>query len=495
MENSNQQNSGPLSPAKQSFFDRLANSVLFKLSIMLILVLFLLIPMSWINDLISERNQRERIVSQEISSKWGEAQVVSGPIIGIPYNYQYTANVTDDKGKTRLETFNERKYVFLAAKQMQINSQVEPEYLKRGIYQRVVYNSQVQVKGDFEELDLSKLDVKLADLQWEHAKLFIGLSDLKGLTGTPKLNWAGKEQTFQIQQEGVTLFERTLSSDIDLSARSTKGHFEVALGLRGSGSLTVFPTAEESKIEIKGNWGRPSFNGGFLPAERTVTDKDFVASWSVPGFNRKFSQQWVGGDKLMYSVSDPESNVHYYTAPYEEAVSAATDAVGQGMQLSTEQDMVQVNFLETVNNYQKTTRVAKYGILVILLTFTSLFFTEILKKKRIHFIQYILIGCAMVLFYSLLLAIGEHLGFNWSYLIASIATTGLIASFIYSITQDRKICIVFSGILFLFYAFVYFLLQLQDFSLIVGSIGLFIILAVLMRLSTRINWDQFERNS
>nr|WP_262713884.1 cell envelope integrity protein CreD [Sphingobacterium cavernae] len=161
--------------------------------------------------------------------------------------------------------------------------------------------------------------------------------------------------------------------------------------------------------------------------------------------------------------------------------------------VSTDMDMIQVNFLPEVNNYQKTTRVAKYGILVIILTFASLFFTEIIKKQRIHLIQYILIGAAMVLFYSLLLAFSEHIGFNPAYLISALATILLIASFIYMITKNRNTALLFAGILGLFYTFIYVLMQLRDYSLIVGTVGIFIILAVLMRVSTKVNWYQFDR--
>lgn len=167
---------------------------------------------------------------------------------------------------------------------------------------------------------------------------------------------------------------------------------------------------------------------------------------------------------------------------------AATDT-----NIATEKDMIQINFLEEVNNYQKTTRVAKYGILIIILTFAALFFTEIIKKQRIHLIQYLLIGFAMVLFYSLLLSISEHLGFNIAYLLAAIATIILIASFIKSITKDSKSAFIFSGILAVFYSFIFILMQLRDYSLLVGTVGIFIILAILMRVSTKINWYQYDK--
>lgn len=493
MENSNQKQPEVYDSPAPSFLERLFNSILFKFGVMLILVLFLLIPMEWINDLIRERRDRERSVSHEIASKWGGPQVISGPIIGIPYTYQYSVNVTDDKGKPKTETYKEKNYIFLAAKKMKVSSDVEPEYLKRGIYQSVVYKAAITVNGDFDEIDLSKVAVDPASLHWDEAKLFFGLSDLKGMTATPKLDWKGTTRDLQMHTEPISLFERTMSADISLAEKSTKGTFSMKLDLRGSRTLSVFPTADETVVTVSGAWNDPSFNGGFLPDTREVAEGKFRAAWQVPSFSRKFPKQWVGLPKDLYMLTgDDGENVGYdQTIP---AVAAAKEN-GSSAQVSTEQDMVQVNFLEAVNNYQKTTRVAKYGALVILLTFTALFFTEILKKKKIHFIQYVLIGCAMVLFYSLLLAIGEHLGFDWSYLLSAVATIGLITSFIFGITKDRKICMAFSGVLALFYAFVYFLMQLQDYALIVGSVGVFVILAVLMRVSTRINWYQFDRKS
>lgn len=474
-----------------SLFDRLTNSTVLKLCVILILVLFMLIPLSWINDLISERKYREYTVGTEVASKWGGSQVFSGPIIGIPYIHQYSSTFTDDKGNVKTELISEKEFVFLVANKQEVTSVVNPEYLKRGIYQTVVYNAELDLKGDFQQLDLAKLELNADMLLWDQAKVFIGLSDVKGLKAVPVFNYAGKKSSFELRNSEVDFFENTLAADIDLSDRSTILDFYVTLDLRGARSFTIFPTANETSIEVSGNWANPSFTGGFLPEERQVTEDQFTASWRVPSFSRKLSQQWKKNTGRSYSVSnDPQVDDTYNS--YADHIATSTVAaipIGD----STEQDMVQINFLESMNNYQKISRVAKYGVLVILLTFTSLFFTEIVKKKRVHIIQYVLIGCAMTLFYSLLLAISEHVGFNWSYLLSACATVSLIALFIYGITKDRKTGFMFSSVLALFYVFIFFLLQLQDYALIVGTLGVFIILAVLMRVSLCIDWYSFDR--
>lgn len=488
----NQQTDREAIDARTSIIERLANSVVVKLAVILILVLFLLIPMSWVNDLISERKYREQSVNAEVASKWGGSQVMSGPIIGIPYIRQYNTTITDAQGNSKTEQKTEKDYVFLAANKQDVSSSVAPEYLKRGIYQAVVYNAQVSLKGDFQELDLAKLELTPDLLLWEQAKVFIGLSDLKGLKSVPYITYADKTSSFQIRHDEVNLFENTMAADIDLSNRSTVNNFQIDLDVRGSKALTVFPTANETALKVTGDWGNPSFNGGFLPEERDVSETQFTAIWRIPSFSRKFPQQWKSDKERLYSVSHIDLADEAYD-PYgrQEAVMVASHST----EISSDSDMVQVNFLVSMNNYQKTSRVAKYAVLVILLTFTSLLFTEIVKKKRVHIIQYVLIGCAMVLFYSLLLAISEHIGFNLSYLLSAFATTFLIAFFVYGITKDKKTAAIFSSILALFYFFIFFLLQLQDYALIVGTIGVFVILAVLMRVTLRIDWYSFEKKS
>ncbi len=472
----------PELPAEVSVWEKISNSIVIKLLIILILLLFLLIPLSWVQDLIGERKLRDENVKAEISGKWGGPQVVSGPVIGIPYEFQYTSNVADGEGKMTKETLTEEDYVFIVPRSMKVNARVEPEYLKRGIYQSVVYNSTLHLSGAFDELDLKKLGIAPEKLKWSEAKVFIGMSDTKGLKANPTIQIGAQKVAFETNMTNMALFERTMSAPLDLSSHSTVNRFDIRYDLRGSKSLNIFPLADQNQIMVEGKWANPSFNGSYLPENRKVGPDEFRAEWNIPSFDRKFPHQWANHNGALYKISN---NYQIAEIPLPDM---GTDKVQ-----ASEHDMVQVNFLEAVNNYQKTTRVAKYGLLVILLTFSSLLFTEIIKKQRIHIIQYVLIGCAMVLFYSLLLAFGEHVIFDVGYLISFVATTALISAFIYWITKDKKICLLFSGILTLFYGFIFVLMQLQDFSLLVGTIGIFVILAVMMRLSTKVNWSQFDR--
>lgn len=178
----------------------------------------------------------------------------------------------------------------------------------------------------------------------------------------------------------------------------------------------------------------------------------------MPYFNRPFPQQWTEENSVVDAKSsDPSFGV---------------------------------KFILPVDQYQKTMRSAKYAILIILLTFISLFFTELLNKKKVHFLQYVLIGSAMIVYYTLLLSFSEQMGFTVAYLIASVATVMLISTFIAVVLKNRKPAIIFATILGVFYSFIYVIIQLQDLALLFGSVGLFLIIGVMMFLSARIDWNK-----
>lgn len=472
-----------------SIYDRLTNSSVLKMVVIFFLTSFMLIPMSWIYDLIQERRQREESVTKEIAQKWGRAQVVSAPVLAIPYSYWEETLQKDAEGKSASVKTLAHDWIFMLPEKSDIKVSVTPETLNRGIYQSVVYTAKVSIKGNFNKPDLSALRIDGNTVDWKNARIIFGVEDIKGLSLSPSLYFAGNHYTLKKDNSIQGVFPNMLeAAPIGLGEDDkVASTFELNYEIKGSKSFNFLPLADQTKLMVEGSWSNPSFNGGFLPDDRKVGQEGFQAVWNIASFGRKLPQQWIGLQRIYNFADIPLSREDMIMTSEELSNPASQSSV------ATDTDMVQVNFLPEVNNYQKTYRVAKYGILVIVLTFASLFFTEIIKKQRIHILQYILIGIAMVVFYSLLLAISEHLGFNIAYLIASIATVSLIASFILMITQQKKTALLFGMILSLFYVFIYVLMQLRDYSLIVGSIGIFIILAVLMKLSTKVNWYTFDR--
>ncbi|MCS4165531.1 cell envelope integrity protein CreD [Sphingobacterium paramultivorum] len=479
-----------LPPTEQSsFFEKISNSTVLKLFVIFFLSLILLIPLALISDLIEERKNREQEVSDGITLNWGKDQVISSPVLAIPYRETIPLS-TEKAEKSNLR--EELKWIFVLPKTSNIATDVTPQHLSRGIYNAVVYNSNITLEGSFDKISLEKLEIPHEQIDWKGSKLIFGIQDFKGLGKRPSLNWDGNELTFDPDFNNLKLFTQNLVCPVSLDPQKTDNRFKIKLNLKGSKSLNFLPLGDQTNIQAKGNWANPSFTGAFLPSKRNTETSNFSASWEIPSFSRKLPQQWTGDARSIYQFDNNlengnEGNEH-------KAAQTATTTLASANNLLDNTDMITINFLPDINNYQKTTRVAKYGILVILLTFTSLLFTEVIKKKRIHIIQYILIGAAMVLFYTLLLALSEHIGFNLAYLTASVATVMLIGSFIKSITKDQKSALLLSSILALFYLFIYILMQLRDYSLVAGTIGIFIILAILMRVSTKINWYQFDNS-
>ncbi|MDR0264103.1 MAG: cell envelope integrity protein CreD [Sphingobacterium sp.] len=480
-------NSSPIEQSK--LFERVSNSTVLKLLVIFFLSLILLIPLSLISDLIEERKNREQEVAAGITLNWGKDQVVSSPILAIPYRETIPLSAEKtQKSNLREET----KWIFILPKTSNITTDITPQHLSRGIYTSVVYHSNMTLEGSFDKISLEKLEIPKEDIDWKGSKLIFGLQDFKGLGKRPSLNWDGDELTFDPDFNNLKLFNQNLVCSVPLDPQKKNSLYKIKLNLKGSRSLNFLPLGDQTNIQAKGNWANPSFTGAFLPSKRSTGTSNFSASWEIPSFNRKLPQQWTADARPIYQFDTNLENTNDSNEQKTAQNSASTVTTVNSLLDNT--DMITINFLPDINNYQKTTRVAKYGILVIILTFTSLLFTEVIKKKRIHIIQYILIGAAMVLFYTLLLALSEHIGFNLAYLTASIATVMLIGSFIKSITKDQKSAVLLSSILGLFYLFIYILMQLRDYSLVAGTIGIFIILAILMRVSTKINWYQFDNS-
>ncbi|HMR19698.1 MAG TPA: inner membrane CreD family protein, partial [Sphingobacterium sp.] len=247
----------PELPQQTSAFERLSNSILVKLLVILVLLLFLLIPLSWVTDLIEERQSRDESVKTEISQKWGGPQVISGPVIAVPYTFDYTTNVSDGKGKVIKQIETQEDYIFMVPQSLKVEAKVIPEYLKRGIYQSVVYNSELHLSGQFDELDLKKLGIDPERVNWAEAKLFLGMSDTKGLKANPTIKIGEQQLTFETNTTEINLFERTMVTSLDLSGKSTAGQFSVRYDLRGSRSLNVFPLADQNQILVQGEWSNP----------------------------------------------------------------------------------------------------------------------------------------------------------------------------------------------------------------------------------------------
>ncbi|MBN8826945.1 MULTISPECIES: cell envelope integrity protein CreD [unclassified Spirosoma] len=446
----------PLSTTDQpvSLFDRINHwirtSTMLKIAVIGVLILVLLIPTEMLQALIRERESTRNEALAEVSAKWGGEQVLGGPVLSVPYE-----EITkDDKGNEQRQTF----FAHFLPDDLHINGKVQPEQRNRGIFVVMLYNTRLTIRGRFHKPSAASLGISPAALQWDKAFLSLGISDMKGIKDAITFRVNSQPISAESGIPSNDLLPSGVSASVPINAATETLQFESVINLNGSTQLSFLPFGKETRVTLQSPWSTPSFTGSFLPDQRSIHDKGFQASWKVLQFNRNFPQQGIG-NFLAKSITGNEEIPSFG-----------------------------VKLLLPVDEYQKTMRSAKYGILFVILTFVSFFFVEILDRRRIHPIQYLLVGFAVCLFYLLLLSISEHLSFDGAYLIGSAIILALITFYVRYVFQNLRLTALFSVILALLYGFFYSLLQLEDYSLLLGSFGLLLILGVIMYLTRNVNW-------
>ncbi len=418
------------------------HSLSFKLILIGLLILVMLIPGAMIRELIREREQTRMDVIAEIGSKWGSGQTLKGPVLSIPY---YTYIEQDEK------TYREIRFAHFLPEDLIIDVRIDPEIRYRGIYKSVVYRSVLKFKGNFIPPETGKLKIEDENVLFKDAFIQVGIPDMRGIQENLSIKW--NQETLEVEP-GIP------SSDIATSgfyarvplAEAGGYDFRFDIVLNGSAYLYFVPVGKITKVRMESGWGHPKFDGAFLPDEREISPQGFTASWKVLHLNRNFPQSWKGD---AYYMED--------------------SAFG-------------VNLILPLDQYQKTMRSAKYAIMFIALTFMIFFFVEVLNKKRIHPIQYLLVGLSISIYYVLLLSLGEQIGFNLAYLVSSLAVVGLITAYAGSIFRNSKLTLILGICLVILYAFLFSLIQLKDYALLMGSLGLFVAMALIMYASRNVNW-------
>lgn len=432
------------------------------------LVLGLMIPTYFVTNLIEEREARQRQAIQEVSSKWAGRQNLAGPMLVLPF----MQTVEDTAGKKK----QQRQLAYFLPNELNVVTRLMPQERSRGIFKVMLYESQNELSGSFDSLPLEHLKINPANVLWSEAFVQFSLTDPKGLNDELSLRWNDRTVTFAtagLEAGGTTkmIAPLKITSPSDLQ----EVRFSGKIALNGSESLYLTPVGKSTTYSLQSSWPHPSFAGSILPLQTTISDSGFTAKWKSMAHKRAFPQQWEGDD---YATKLPVVQVQYEDG---EAVMPYT-------KYNLGNDAFGVDLFIPIDDYQKAMRSIKYAVLCIVLTFTAFFLVETAHKRLVHPFQYALIGVALVLFYLLLLSISEYTGFNWAYIIAAIATISLIGWFVRGLLGTTKLSMILAIVLVLLYSYVFTILQLQDFSLLLGSIGLFLTLAVVMRYSKQFRW-------
>ncbi|MEZ7011721.1 cell envelope integrity protein CreD [Aeromonas sp. S13(2024)] len=423
-----------------------------KIFLLLLLSLLLMVPVQSIMELNRERQAYRSQAIHSIMASSSGPQRLMGPIIVQPYTRSVTV---EQEGKRFVR--QEQIYRYLLPEQLDIRANMEVTPRKLGIYQAQVYQTRLSLSGRLPTAAQLQESAPLAgDSELVAGKPYLSLvlSDARGINSVPELQLGTQRIPFA---PGARLGDALAGIHAPLdSLPQQDGTFHLELNLQGMNTLDIVPLGKESTLQLAGNWPHPNFIGDFLPGSRTLSPQGFEANWQTSWFasdmETRFNRMMNGGDSNLSTFS--------------------------------------VSLVQPVDHYQLNERAAKYALLFIGLTFISFFMFELLKGLRVHPIQYALVGMGLAIFYLVLLALTEHLGFGWAYLVAALASVLLNGFYLSHVLGGPKKGIGFAALLGLVYAILYSLLQAEEIALLLGALLLFATLALIMLLTRKLDWYQ-----
>ena len=438
----------------QSITESIRTSQLLRVLLIGFLVLLLQIPIGMIRGVIWEREETRNKAVGEVTSSWGGNQSIMGPRITVPYLHHWAERRTSGN---RVESFThtETRYATFLPEMLNITGTTASEVRYRGIFQVPLYTLSLAVSGRFSRPDFSAWGTSADDILWDQAYLWFGVSDSRGITEQVVLNWNGDELAFFPGSGEFSGATPGIHVPLGQALEGEAFDFSFPLAVNGSEGMFFMPFGRETEVALTSDWPNPSFKGNWLPSEHLVNADGFEATWSIPFLGRNYPQQWKTGSDF----------------------KGAVDASRFG-----------VKFLVPIDHYRMGHRSVKYAPLFVVLTFITLWLCEILSGVRIHPLQYLLLGAGISVFYLLELSLAEHLGFVTAYIVASSAVVLLLAVYSSVVLRDPKKASVVGVITAILYGYLYIVLRSQDYALLIGSIGLFVVIATIMYLTRKINW-------
>lgn len=438
---------------------RVARSPAFKFFLIAFLILLLLIPLLMVAGLVSEREGRAREVASDVARTWGGAQQLSGPFLVVPYSVRLETREGD---KVVVQT-QERRAVFLP-ETLALGGRAQSDVLRRSIFDVSVYTARLKLDGRFATPDIADVDPNALSVRWRDALFVLALSDVAGLKEAATLSINDRDTLPFAPSVGVPgLYTSAIHARLSGAPSVIQGEtaprgfsFHAELVFTGSQSLTAAPAARETQVEIASDWPHPSFTGAFLPAEREIAATGFSAKWRVPHLARSVPNAWMLGDGGLERLSP-----HLFG----------------------------VTFYQPVDFYDLVMRAVKYAVLFLALGFMGVFVLELVSDRRVHPVQYLLVGLAMVFFYVLLLSLAEHVGFTLAYVVASAATGGMLATYVAKALASPRSGLVMAALFALLYGFLYLILTLEDYALLAGALLGFAALTTVMFATLKVDWS------
>ncbi|MGQ0588713.1 MAG: cell envelope integrity protein CreD [Sphingosinicella sp.] len=444
-----------------------------KLALALLVGFLLSFPLFTVWLLVYDRQQQSEFARAGIAEGWGGPQIMAGPLLVIPYRATITETVTENNREVSRSRQIWRELT-LAPELARLDTDVDSQPLRRSIYEAVVYQSRVSGRARFAMPgDLARLGIAPAELDLARAELRFGLSDPRGLGANPRVSIGGRQLPLQPGGAGAA-GGRGFFAPINagVGAGQPRG-VEVAYVFRGHGMRSRAPHAGDTLWRVRANWPHPSFQGGFLPAARSVRADGFTAEYRVGN---------LALGRSLVSAGAPGESVPAVEAETPDTYDSRGAAPGGGGQIA------RISLIQPVDLYSRVNRATKYGFLFIGFTFLAFLMFDVIGGVRVSAVEYLLVGAGLVLFFVLLLAFAEVIGFAAAYLVAAAAIAGLNTAYSAAVLKSWRRAGFIGALLTGLYAVLYVLLSLEAYSLLIGALMLFVALAVVMYVTRNLNW-------
>jgi len=451
---------------KQTKFRNFTSSGGFKIAMLVVIILLLLIPVAMISSLIRERSHRSKEVENSIMEAWGSEFKLYGPVIRIPVIERTEIRTKTEKEGEKVEIVTSNYTLWVTPKNADISADFSAHKKRRGIFSVALFSGNVSLSGDF-SLERAKTELKQNQTMYpEQAEIIVGLASQKGIRRIIKADWNGSELFFKPGNRDFTV---DYSGDNGINALSPVNanginKFDIQFAVQGGKAIRALPIAETTHVRIQTDWPSPSFQGGFLPVNYTLSESGFDAEWEISYLSRSIPLYWLSS-----SSGGKNDGSNFWSREY-----------------------FGVDFFKPLDHYSLNTRAVKYAILFLIIPFLTLFFLEVFSQKSIHPAQYLLSGFANIIFYLLLLSISEHLSFSVSYLIASAALTCMMTLYARSLLETWTRSAYMGLVMALLYLIMYLTLNAEDWALLIGSIAAFVITGVVMFLTRKLDWSSLN---
>ena len=439
---------------------KLQKKLLLRVAFIIFLMILILIPLQLIGGIVRDRQQLQRQVEDTVAASFAGPQRVVGPVLVLPYVERVIETITDDKGRVTRHTVEHEHQIVLMPSQLNYDGAADVEAKYKGLYKTLVYQTKGIWRARFDVPVNAGVTANPAAITFGTAYLAFGLSDVRGLRGTPKITWDGRDINVANGAKFVA-FGDGVHADIGIlnTREAHQVDVMVNMDLGGMRSLAFAPIGKTTVVQLRATWPHPNFGGRFLPQSKKIDENGFTARWEISHLASK------NGDTLQRALKE--------VLPLE---------------------TFDVSFIDPVNIYQQAERAVKYGVLFIALTFAAFFLFETLKDLRIHPLQYGLVGLALAVFFLLLVSLSEHISFLSAYLVASFSCVLLIGFYLSHVLGGWRRGAAFAAKLALLYGVLYGLLLSEDNALMLGALLVFVALAVTMVLTRRIDWYQLGTN-